>query len=158
MPTVLWFLLTYLYGQPNGLPGKGLRITLGPIAAALAAASTDDPTAASLDEEITKLQLLAARPASDVPILPHLEAVYESMASVQLMLLSLTAKEDTQMAEAVERMSIRCAALVARTAKLNDLNGPKLTRLTQEMMARDHMNERGIEPLEKTHDRGGREH
>jgi hypothetical protein len=137
---------------------EGKRVTLLPNAMALAADLNGEVSAHSLDLGIKKLQEKADSAPVDPSYLKHLAAVYESMATVQLMLLSLTAKEDTQMAEAVERMSIRCAALMERTARLNDVKGPKLERFAEEMQIRDQINERGIEPSEKIQGRDGREH
>ena len=77
------------------------------------------------------------------------------MASLQLMLLAILPKDEARLTDAVERMSIRCTALIERTAKLNDVSGPKQALLSEKV--RDQLNERGIEPNEKTQARDGRE-
>lgn len=134
------------------------RMTIGPIAADLAAEDSGEITAFGLEVGIKKLREKADSAPVDPTYLKHLVAVYESMASLQLMLLAILPKDEARLTDAVERMSIRCAALMDRTAQLNDVKSPKLARLTEEMQIRDQINERGIEPNEKIQGRDGREH
>lgn len=137
---------------------KGKRINLGPMATALAAEFNGEVNANGLEVGIQNLKNRVDGAPADPTYLKHLVAVYESMASLQLMFLATLPKDEARLTDAVERMSIRCAALMERTARLNDVKSPKLARLAEEMQIRDQINERGIEPSEKTQGRDGREH
>lgn len=134
------------------------RINLGPIASALAAEFNGEANSIGLEVGIQNLKKKVDSAPVDPTYLKHLVAVYESMASLQLMLLAILPKDEARLTDAVERMSIRCAALMERTALLNDVKSPKLARLTEEMQIREQINERGIEPSEKIQGRDGREH
>lgn len=137
---------------------KGKRINLGPMATALAAEFNGEVNSIGLEVGIQNLKNMVDGAPVDPTYLKHLVAVYECMASLQLMLLAILPKDEARLTDAVERMSIRCAALMERTARLNDVKSPKLARLAEEMQIRDQINERGIEPSEKIQGRDGREH
>lgn len=133
-----------------------VRITLGPVATALAAQGTGDPTAKNLEKAIRDLQDIAEKRVVN-ELTEQLSSIYEGLATLQLMMLANSADKDSQISEAVERMSIRSAILIQKTTELRGITGPKLTLLAERMRLEHQLNERGIHDAEQSQERGGRE-
>lgn len=134
------------------------RIYLGPLADELAAELSGAATWEGLEAGIRQLRRDKEQIREASSVIPHLKVVYEALATMQLMLLALTPKDEPRVADAVERMSIRCEQLLQRFTQLADISGPTLDLLAERVRTDQHLNERGIEPADRIPERDGREH
>jgi hypothetical protein len=133
------------------------RLTIGPLAFDLASLATGIATTKSLEKEIKRLQTIEKKYDAGVTQTQLLTGIFESLATLNLMMLANVAENDSDITEAAERMATKSTILLTKIAELHNIRGPKQNMLAERLRLEQHQNERGIEEAERPHERGGRE-